>query len=694
MEHTEIPYKTKEYLIKTNIENLKELEELKELIRHHEHLYYIESSPSITDLEYDSLFNLLKKTEQLHSDWQTNDSPTKRVAYGLSKNFPALPHLVPMLSLDNSYNEADILEFERRITYLTDEFNIEFTLEPKLDGSSISLVYENGQFVRGLTRGDGVIGEDITNNLKVLPSIPLRIYMEKFGLSLMEIRGELVIPKAEFNKINKKRLEDNLTPLANPRNAAAGSIRMQNSEEVAKRGLLAVLYHISYVEFIGEQPEWYANRMSHLFTLKQLGFATTYNNTQLATTATIIAQIEKWDAEREAFPIEIDGLVLKANQMTIEERVGTTSHHPRWAIAYKFLAKGAETILQNVEFQVGRVGTITPVAKLKPIKVGGVTVSNVSLFNEDFINEKDLHIGDTVTVERAGDVIPYISAVNLAKRPKTGLKIYYPTTCPNCESQLTRIEGEAAWYCVNSDCPAQLFEHLVHFVSKKAMDINGLGKQQIKKFIQIGWLSSLIDIYHLPNKDITSLEGYQQKSIVNLNMGIEESKKRPAHKFLFGLGIRHVGEITARNLLNEVDDIMELQYLSLDKLVKFKDVGPIVAKSIYDYFRIDEGKNIQKLNELRELGLQFQSIKSSSGMQKGSLANVTFLFTGTLVDYTRPEAQELVEAKGGIVMNSLSSKVKYLVVGSDPGSKVEKAKKLQIVNIISEEEFKSILEKV
>lgn len=663
------------------------VEELRDILRRNERLYYIDIEPIISDRQYDLLFKKLQKYEDESGLPIPDDSPSRRVAYGLTKKFESKPHLVPMLSLDNSYDEADLTEFDRRVKSLTGLDHIEYLVEPKLDGGSVSIIYENDSFSRALTRGDGLVGEEITNNIRTLNSIPLRAEFSRYGIRMIEIRGELVIARNRFNAINAARVAEGLAPLSNPRNAAAGSVRLQDSREVAKRGLEAILYHVSYIEFIGEENSQVFTRCEQLKMLDNLGFKTPSRSARVVHNVKgIVDTTHYWIDNRDSFPYEIDGLVIKVDNLELEEKLGHTSHHPRWAIAFKFPARSGMTRLLRVDFQVGRQGTITPVAKLEPVHVGGVTVSSVSLFNEDFIKEKDLHLGDTVAVERAGDVIPYISQVFAGSRVAGALPVKFPEVCPSCAHELHRLKDEAAWYCVNTACPAQAYTGLVHFASKQAMDISGLGKQQIKKFMEHGWLKTIPDIFRLPFDKILELPGYKEKSVHNIMQSIENCKNKPAYKLLFGLGIRHVGEITARALIRQYSCITDIQGKTPEQLMETEDVGPVVAESIRDFF--SDLQNVAMIEELAAMGLQICTENNMPGTEaSGPLSGNTILFTGTLQTLGRQEAKDLAERAGAQVAGSLSSKVNLLVVGTDPGSKVEKAKKMGTVRIISEDAF-------
>lgn len=681
-------------LLKAEINNINDAQnavnDLRDVIHFHDFRYYVEADPIISDFDYDYLYKTLRKLEEEYPELSDPDSPTQRVGKGLTKEFPQAAHLVPMLSLDNSYNEEDLVDFDKRVKNLAGQTEIKYCVEPKLDGSSISIVYEDNKLLRGVTRGDGVMGEDITPNVKVLRSVPLKADFSKFGIKTIEIRGEVVIQKEKFKVFNQQRIESGQTALANPRNAAAGSMRLQDAAEVAKRNLEAVLYHISYAvdnegnDLLGEKLK---TRGENLKMLKQLGFKTPATEHKVVNNIQeVLAYCEEWQQKRDEYKYEIDGMVIKVDDIGLEEKLGATTHHPRWAMAFKFGARQAHTTLRDVVFQVGRVGTITPVAKLDKVQVGGVEVSSISMFNEDFIKEKDLRIGDEVVIERAGDVIPYIVMAVTSARNGDEKPIDFPTHCPSCNSELVKTEEEAAWRCVNINCPAQVLERLIHFASRDAMEISGLGSERIEKFVENGWLKKISDIYNLPFVEIEKLKGYGQKSVTKLKKSIEISKQRTLSRLIFGLGIRHVGASTAKLLADNVDCVEELKDWTEERLNGLYDVGPKVALSIFNFFQQEE--NIELIKKLEAAGVQVCKDKhENKASENGKLSEITFLFTGSLEKFSRTEVKRMAEEAGANVANALSSKVDYLVVGADPGSKVDKAKKLRTVKIINEDEF-------
>jgi DNA ligase (NAD+) len=710
----EMQAQTEELLQRVRKKNLTtdDIDILRNVLRFHEHRYYIQNDPLITDVEYDGLYKALEALEKEAPDLITPDSPTQRVAKGLTKEFPSAPHLVPMLSLDNSYNSDDLLHFDRKARELTGKEEIEYCVEPKFDGASISLVYENNHLQRGATRGDGVHGDDITPNIKQIRSIPLSARFSDYGLQTVEIRGEVLINKNNFKKFNEALAEQGLAPLANPRNAAAGSLRIKDPLEVGRRKLEAFVYHVSYYLTNDglqvtddskdvDEADMPSSAVSHLSSyltthsgtldmLQELNFRSPSSEKKvLKGIQAVIDYCNEFEAQRDDLPYEIDGMVIKVNDFELQERMGMTSHHPRWAMAFKFKARQATSKLLRVEYQIGRTGNIGPVAKIEPVHIGGVTVSSVSLFNEDVIREKDIRIGDTVLVERAGDVIPYIVKPLAELRNGDEQPIKFPTHCPSCSDELYRLPEEAAWRCVNASCPAQVLERLMHFASKDAMDIRGLGEANIEKFYRLGLLLSIPQIYQLDYEAIGKLEGFGPKSISNLQQAIINSKKQPLHRLLFALGIRFVGETMAKTLAASVEHILELKNFDEEKLQSLEDVGPKVAGSVLHFFRNED--NIKMLVELEALGLQLKAEKQERRAD-GNLGGQTFLFTGTLNKLKRSEAEEMVEKSGGTILSGVSSKLNYLVVGDDAGSKLEKAKKIASIRVLSEDQFLQLLE--
>lgn len=673
--------------------DVKDLDQLKSVLRFHEYRYYVENDPLISDFEYDQLYKGLEKIEKAHPDLVTANSPTQRIATVLTKSFNTVQHLVPMLSLENSYNAEDLIDWDRKARELAKLPQIEYCVEPKFDGASISLIYENDDLVRAATRGNGIEGDEITTNIKQIRSVPLSASFSKYNIHSAEIRGEVLMTKTNFKKYNDALAEQNIPPLANPRNAAAGSLRIKDPAEVRRRNLEAFLYHVSFFTLNkgNDTPKELQSHASTLELLWKLGFRSPDKEKKVVKgIEAVISYCQEYEQGRDSLPYEIDGMVIKVNDLDLQDRMGMTTHHPRWAIAYKFKARQATSKLRSVEFQVGRTGSITPVAKIDPVPIGGVTVGSISLFNEDVIREKDLMIGDTVLVERAGDVIPYIVKSLADARSGSEKKIRFPSKCPVCNDDLVKVEEEAAWRCNNINCEAQVVERMIHFTSKDAMDIRGFGDANIRKFFELKFLHDIPGIYTLPFEKIQKLEGFGEKSITNLKSAIENSKSQPIHRLIFALGIRFVGETTAKTLAQTVKHILEFKKFSLEDLQNLEDIGPKVANSIYQFFHNDD--NIQMLQRLEELGVQLANKKRAS-ISGSILDGQTFLFTGTLPTLKRTDAEEMVEQNGGKLLGSVSSKLNYLVVGEDAGSKLEKAKKISSIKIISESDFLHLLRK-
>jgi len=687
------------------------LEDLRDVLRFHEYRYAILNDPLISDFEYDILYKALEKIEAEHPGLVTPDSPTQRVASGLTDEFPKVGHMVPMLSLENSYNEDDLVDWDRKARELTGLGELEYCIEPKFDGASISLIYENDRLLRGITRGDGVTGDEITTNIRQIRSVPLSAAFSRYGIQVIEIRGEVLMNKNSFKKYNDGLMAQGLAPLANPRNAAAGSLRIKDPKEVSRRNLEAFLYHVSYFATIEgwqitdghvEKPDnirdgkvsihpALSTHSGSLQMLWDLGFRSPQKEKKIVRgIQAVIDHCREFEQHRDELPYEIDGMVIKVDQIALQDRMGMTTHHPRWAIAFKFTARQATSTLRKVEFQVGRTGSITPVAKIDPVPLSGVTIGSISLFNEDVVREKDLRIGDKVLVERAGDVIPYIVKPLTDVRTGDETSIVFPTHCPVCGDPLVKPEGEAVWRCVNINCPAQVVERIIHFSSKDAMDIRSLGDANIRKFYELGWLTDIPGIYRLPYDKIREREGFGEKSVANLRAAVETSKQQPLHRLIFGLGIRYVGETTAKTLAAAINNLSDFFGYSLEDLQNLEDVGPKVASSVFAFFH--NADNQRLLKDLEELGLNLKSLKSAA-KPGGNLNGQTFLFTGTLNRLKRSDAEEAVEAGGGKILSGVSSKLNFLIVGEDAGSKLEKAKKIPSIQILTEDEFITLLSK-
>ncbi len=672
---------------------VEDIDSLRNVINYSDWKYYVQDEPVLADEEYDKLFKQLKRLEEKYPEQVTDDSPTQRVAKGLSERLPTVSHLVPMLSLDNTYNADDLYDWDKRCKEAAGMDDIEYCAEPKYDGGSISLIYENGMLVRGATRGDGVMGEDVTTNSKMIRSLPLSAKFAEAGITQVEIRGEVVIHKEAFAKINEQRIAEGLSPLANPRNAASGTLRILDPQEVAKRKLNAIVYHISdYTLADGkEAPKALTKHYDTLKWLYGLGFPTPVKKMKVCRNIDeVIKYCEEFEARRDELPYEVDGLVIKVNNFATQDKMGMTSHHPRWAVAYKFKARQATSKLLRVEFQVGRTGAITPVAKIEPTPLGGVTVSSISLHNEDMIKEKNIRIGDVLLIERAGDVIPHVVRSEESLRNGEETEIEFPKQCPVCDGELDKPEGEAVWRCININCAAQVVERIIHFASKNAMDIRNMGESNIRKFYELGLLKDIPGIYKMDWDAVLALEGFKEKSVNNLKESVEKSKEQPLNRIIFGLGIRYVGETTAKTLASAVQNMKDYYNWTEEQLVALEDIGPKVASSVVHFFQNEDNRAM--LEELEQAGLSLENSHYGNKQSGGVLEGKSFLFTGTLTKFKRSEAEEMVEERGGKKLSGVSSKLNYLVVGDDAGSKLEKAKKLGTVTILTEDEFLKMLE--
>lgn len=677
-----------------------QIAQLSDIIVYHEWRYYVLDQPVLSDFEYDNLFKKLEALEAAFPMFLKPDSPTQRVSNDLTESFETVRHLTPMLSLENSYNEEDLNDFNERIKKLigatvADE-SIEYCVEPKFDGGTIVLVYENDQLIRAATRGNGAQGDDITANAKAIRTIPLSANFSQYGIQKVELRGEVLIRKDLFEKVNLKRQQEGKQLFANPRNAATGGLRLKDPRQVNERALDAFVYQMGFATNAkgNNVLNQFNDHNQQIELLANLGFKVPKINLERTVCKDIedvIKYCGKWQVQREAYPFEIDGMVVKVNKLELQELCGYTSHHPRWAIAFKFKAKQATTKLLDIDYQVGRTGAVTPVARLEPVDLAGAKISNVSLHNADFIKEKDIRIGDTVLVERAGDVIPYIVKAMNELRDGTEQTVVYPTNCPVCSSVLERPEGEAVWRCMNPSCEAQVVGRMIHFVSKNAMNIDGFGEAYIERFYKEGMLNSLADIYRLDYNKIAFFEGFGQRSAEKLQLAIEKTKSNPAHRLLYALGIRHIGRTNSKILIAEVEKIQDLANWTVEQLCELKDIGPIVAQQVMDVFGRPE--IIEVLDELETLGVNTQRLDSEKKKEVASdapLAGKTVVFTGTLTQIKRNEAKEMVANAGGKAVGSVSSKLSYLVAGEKAGSKLKKAQELGIT-ILTEKEFLTLI---
>ncbi|MDB5227506.1 MAG: ligase [Bacteroidota bacterium] len=673
------------------------IDELKAVIDFHDKNYYVQTKPLITDFDYDRLFKKLVEIEEQNPNLVTPDSPTQRVAKGLNKDFPTVQHLVPMMSLENTYDVDDLNEFDRKVKdALRDNVVIEYVAEPKFDGSSIAIVYENNTLVRAATRGNGVEGDEITQNAKAIKSIPLKADFLKHGIYRVELRGEVLLELSMLEKLNEERKKQNekyrndnrkqLELYKNARNTAAGSLRLKDPSEVAARKLDAVIYQVGYAEDKNGKDITgiFETHFHNLEVLSSLGFKTPSHETKIFSAIDDVENFcKKWENKRDSYPFDIDGMVIKVNNIQQQQLIGRTSHHPKWAVAYKFKAKQATSILLKVDYQVGRTGAITPVAKINPVQLMGVEISSISLHNEDFILEKDIRLNDTVIVERAGDVIPYIVGSIPERRDGKEIKIKFPKNCPSCGHHLVKEIEESAWRCVNVDCPAQLEEHLIHFVSKQAMEISGLGEEIIRTFLREGVISNITSIYKIDYEKVRALEGWKDRSVQNLQESIEASKKSELHRLIVGLGIRHIGVTTAKLLAKKVNKLTDFQDWTEEQFMDLEDIGPKVAQSLNQFF--NDEQNIQLIKELEKSGVNIS--KTEEILASSKLEGKTFLFTGTLIRMSRDEAKILVEKHGGKNLNAVSANLDYLIAGEKAGSKLVKAQKIPSIQVIDEDEF-------
>jgi DNA ligase (NAD+) len=651
----------------------KEIENLRKQIRHHDYKYYVEDNPEISDYEYDQLVKKLEELEGQFPDLITPDSPTQRVSGEPAKEFPSVEHKIQMLSLDNTYNFDELREFHKRVLKKIPECR--YVVEPKIDGLGVALLYENGGFVRGATRGDGRIGEDVTLNLKTIRSIPLLISDER--LKNIEVRGEVFMSLSGFKKMNLDRGKNGEPVFANPRNASAGSIRQLDPKIPASRPLDIFIYSLSFIEGIGFFTHWESQK-----TLKEAGFKINPLSKLCNNLDEVIEYCKELEEMRDDLDYEIDGAVIKVNELEHQRTLGATTKHPRWAIAYKFKARQATTKLLDIRVQVGRTGALTPVAVLESVELGGVTISRATLHNEDEVKRKGLMIGDTVLVERSGDVIPQVVKPIVDKRTGSEKPFRMPEKCPICGGEVVRPEGEVRWRCLNLQCPAQLKRRIGHFAAKGAMDIEHLGPETIDKLLDSKLIAGLEDLYSLKKEDLQKMEGFEEKSADNLISAIENSKTKELSRLVHALGIRHVGQYAAQLLASHFGSLDRLSQAMYYQLENIKGIGKETAESVVAFFSDEENKKL--IHTLNEMGINPQ-IK-----EKGPLDGKQFVFTGSMESLSRDEASNLVLDKGGIVSNTVSKNTDFVVVGKKPGSKFEKAKKLGI-KIVDEEEFKKIV---
>ncbi|RQO75420.1 DNA ligase (NAD(+)) LigA [Pedobacter sp. KBW06] len=648
------------------------MESLVKELNQHSYNYYVLAMPTIADYEFDQKLAALDKLEKEHPEFADPNSPTLKVGGDITKNFTTVPHRWPMLSLGNTYNEQDLRDFDDRVRKtIGDQF--QYVCELKFDGLSISLTYEDSRLVRAVTRGDGSKGDDVTTNIKTIRNVPHQLKNEAVP-PLFEIRGEIFMHRAAFDRLNKEREELGEVQYANPRNFAAGTVKMQDSKEVAKRPLDCFLYSLN------TDKNYFKTHWESLENLKEWGFNVCEHTKLSSNMDEVLAFVQYWEEARFKLSYEIDGIVIKVNSYAQQQELGFTAKSPRWAISYKYKAQEVETILEKVTYQVGRTGAVTPVANLKPVQLAGTTVKRATLHNANEIERLDLHEGDSVFVEKGGEIIPKIINVNLEKRKEGAVKVNYPTLCPECNTSLIRKEGEVAFYCPNDEaCPPQIVGKMQHFIGRKAMNIDGLGDETIETFYQRGLVAHISDLYTLHEKSdqLKTLDRFGERSIENMLKGIEQSKQMPFEKVLFGLGIRYVGETVARKLAAGTKNIDKLTSASLEELVAIDEIGQRIAESIIEYFGKPE--HLQQIDLLKGYGLQFEVIEKEITLESDKLTGKTFVISGVFENYSREELKDMIENNGGKILSGISAKLNYLVAGDNMGpSKLEKANKLNV----------------
>ncbi len=664
-------------------EALQKITSLRNELEEHNYKYYVLAQPVISDFDFDMKLKALEKLENDFPEFADINSPTQRVGSDLSKDFEQVEHKYAMLSLSNAYSEEEIADFDTRIKKIINT-DFEYVCELKFDGSSISLTYENGKLTKAVTRGDGVKGDDVTRNIRTIKSIPLQLRGNNFP-NEFEIRGEIVMPFDVFNQLNAELEKSGEPLLANPRNTTAGTIKMKNSKIVASRNLDAYFYYI-----LGKDLP-FDGHFESLQKAKTWGFKIS-DATQVCQNLEEVFQfIRKWDKERFNLPVATDGIVIKVNSKKLQENLGFTAKSPRWAIAYKFKAENVATKLLSVSYQVGRTGAVTPVANLEPVQIAGTIVKRASLHNADIIENLDLHLGDTVFVEKGGEIIPKITGVDISQRHPMFSKVNFISTCPECQTELIRAEGEAAFYCPNENrCPPQIKGKMEHFVSRKAMDIDGLGQETIELLYSQGLAKNITDLYKLEKSQLENLERMGEKSAQRILDGLEASKNVPFERVLFALGIRFVGETVAKTLVNKLHSIENIISAKSDDLVEIDEIGQRIADSVTDWFSNEE--NLQLVAELQEQGLQFQISEEKIADRTEKLAGLSIIISGTFEKYSRDELKKMIEKNGGKNVGSISKKTSFLIAGENMGpSKLEKANKLGI-SIISEDDFLKMLE--
>ncbi len=651
--------------------------ELREQIHRHDYLYYVQARPEVSDAEYDALVSELRDLEGRFPQLVTPDSPTQRVGGQPVEAFRPVAHRVPMLSLDNATTSEQVREFAARLGRARPGARFTYVCEPKIDGLGVALLYERGRLSRGATRGDGRVGEEITQNLRTIKSLPLTLRGPLAEGLQVEVRGEVFMPRADFERLNRALEEAGDPSFANPRNAAAGAVRQKDPAITARRPLDIFLYHLSDAEGLGYVSYWQA-----LEALRAAGFKTNARAVRCETIDAVLEYCARLESERDAFGYDADGVVIKVDALEQQRRLGSTTHHPRWALAFKFAARQATTVIQTIEVQVGKTGALTPVAKLQPVELAGVTIRNVSLHNEDEVRRKDVRVGDTVLIERAGDVIPYVVQVVLAKRPADSAPYVFPDRCPVCGHAAARLPGEAYWRCLNTACPAQLKERLRHFGSRRAMDIEHLGEAAVDQLVNRHLVRDFADLYHLDVERVVELERLAQKSAENLVNAIQASRERGLSRLLNALGIRMVGERVAQLLATRFGSMDRLRKAALEELGEVHGVGPQIAQSVAKFFA-DE-TNLGVLDRLAAAGVVMTDGQPDEGPRP--LEGRTFVLTGTLPNLTRDAARDLILRLGGRVTSSVSRKTDYVVAGDAAGSKLDDARRLG-VRILDEADF-------
>lgn len=664
----------------------KRAEELREKLNEHNYKYYVLAEPEISDYEYDVQLKELQDIEEQFPELVTPDSPTQRVGSDLTSKFATVEHRVPMLSLSNTYNEKELYDFDRRVfDGISDGQPVEYVAELKIDGASVSLTYENGYLVTAATRGDGVTGEDITTNVKTIRSVPLKLKSGVFNNSdtgIIEVRGEIFMETEAFRKLNEEREKKGEKLFANPRNSTAGTLKLLDPKIVASRPLDIFVYYLLSPDF--EFDTHYEN----LKNLEKAGLKVNPHYKLCKNIDEVLEYCRNAGELRETLPYEIDGVVIKVNSVKQQKKLGAIAKAPRWAVSYKFKAKQAETVIRKITWQVGRTGAVTPVAELEPVLLAGSTISRATLHNFDEIKRKDIREGDTVTIEKGGDVIPKVTGVVADKRPAESKTAEPPEVCPVCGEPLMKPEAEVAYYCMNAKCPAVVKGSINHFASRTAMDIEGLGEQLVNLFVDKGYLKSYADIFSLAQftDEIKAMEGFGEKSVKNLLDAVEEAKNKPFEKVLFALGIRYVGAGAASKLADHFGSLEKIMNATAEDIEEVPDIGPSISKSLNHFF--SEETNIEIINRLKEAGLKFESDVKENASE--ILADKKFVLTGTLPNLTREEAKDLILANGGSVVSSVSAKTDYVLAGEKAGSKLEKAEKLG-VKVITEEEFNKMI---